>query len=230
MAGSKARTNSSRELRICRSSGWTALTWDDLEVWAGSRTVKRGRSYQRGRRVKKLGITADGQLLATVQGNDDYATTVSLQYLRQKNTLASECTCPVGYSCKHAVAVIAEYLDAIANGRTVSHADDDDDRWTQLSGDSELDEDEHDELDDDLEENNFDDDQRVLDYLRRRGPGAANARCERRCQDRQKSRRADPQSVAEELAELALSLIRRFPELLQEFRENATLRKGMSSS
>ena len=30
----------------------------------------------------------------------------------------------------------------------------------------------------------------------------------------------------EELAELALSLIRRFPELLQEFRENATLREG----
>lgn len=27
---------------------WAALTWDDLQHWAGSSSVERGRSYQRG--------------------------------------------------------------------------------------------------------------------------------------------------------------------------------------
>ena len=43
-------------------SRWAALTWDDLEDWAGSRSVARGRTYQRGGRVKDLKISSDGEL------------------------------------------------------------------------------------------------------------------------------------------------------------------------
>ena len=42
------------------------LTWQDLDEWAGSRVVGRGKSYRRA--VADLCTTADGRLLAWVQG------------------------------------------------------------------------------------------------------------------------------------------------------------------
>ena len=76
-------------------AGWTALTWDDLDRWAGSRSVARGRTYQRGGRVKDLSISSDGAL-ATVVGGERYATTVTLTPGRKRPSLESVCTCPVG--------------------------------------------------------------------------------------------------------------------------------------
>src|ERR1039457_4826939 len=32
--------------KVSRNDGWTALSWDDLAEWAGSRSVDRGRKYQ----------------------------------------------------------------------------------------------------------------------------------------------------------------------------------------
>ena len=99
-------------------TGWSALTWDDLDRWAGSGSVARGRTYQRGGRVKDLSISSDGSLLATVVGGERYATTVALIPGRERPSLESDCTCPVGASgCKHAVAVVADYLQALADGR-----------------------------------------------------------------------------------------------------------------
>src|SRR4051794_35945477 len=85
-------------------AGWAALTWDDLTDWAGSRSVQRGRTYQRGGRLKDLRISADGALLATVTGTHRYATTVSLDADKKGRSLDSACTCPLGSRCKHAVA------------------------------------------------------------------------------------------------------------------------------
>src|SRR4051812_40349313 len=106
---------------------WTSLTWDDLEAWAGVRSVQKGRSYQRGKRVRDLARTADGALLATVTGTFPYATSVSLGGSKG-NRIDSECSCPIGGNCKHAVAVVAEYLDAVANRRPVPVASEDDPR------------------------------------------------------------------------------------------------------
>jgi uncharacterized Zn finger protein len=39
---------------------WSSLTWDDLDKWAGSRSVSRGRTYHRGGRVKDLLISPTG--------------------------------------------------------------------------------------------------------------------------------------------------------------------------
>jgi hypothetical protein len=52
------------------------LTWDDLEAWAGTRVVKRGKSYKGC--VSDLCRTADGRLLAWVRGGNRYATEVRL--------------------------------------------------------------------------------------------------------------------------------------------------------
>ena len=79
---------------------FTDLTWEALKNWAGDRVVARGKTYRR--RVEDLCVTADGALLAWVQGGDRYATLVRMG---NDETVSSQCTCPYGAAGKHAVAV-----------------------------------------------------------------------------------------------------------------------------
>jgi uncharacterized Zn finger protein len=132
--------------------GYQDLTWFDLESWAGARIVSRGKSYQRGKSVRNLAITAGGELLAWVQGSATYATKVSLD----KTGLSSVCTCPYLGTCKHAVAVVLEYLDCLEKGRNVIVADENDKRLMLID---EEDAGYPDEEDDDLsdEETDLDD-------------------------------------------------------------------------
>ena len=55
------------------------LTWSDLEQWAGNKTLSRGRSYQRDHRVQDLRQSAEGRLIAWVQGGRRYATRGSFE-------------------------------------------------------------------------------------------------------------------------------------------------------
>ena len=87
------------------------LTWEDLEDWAGTTIVSRGRTYQRNSSVSDLGITPEGTLIAYVLGSTRYVTQVAIQ----DGDLTSECTCPYWTTCKHAVAVILEYLMCLKN-------------------------------------------------------------------------------------------------------------------
>lgn len=82
------------------------LTWEDLEDWAGTTIVSRGRTYQRNSSVSDLGITLEGTLIAYVLGSTRYVRQVAIQ----NGDLTSECTCPYWTTCKHAVAVVLEYL------------------------------------------------------------------------------------------------------------------------
>ncbi len=91
------------------------LTWEDLEDWAGTTIVSRGRTYQRNSSVSDLGITPEGVLIAYVQGSVRYATQVAIQ----DGDLTSECTCPYWTTCKHAVAVVLEYLMCLKNDGAV---------------------------------------------------------------------------------------------------------------
>ena len=81
------------------------LDWATLEDWAGTKTLSRGRQYQRDGRVHDLVRRANEAIVAWVDGTERYATAVYFD-----DGLVSECTCPVGDSCKHAVAVVLEYL------------------------------------------------------------------------------------------------------------------------
>lgn len=142
---------------------WVSLTWEDVDRWAGGRSVTRGRAYQRQGRVRDLAVAEDGRLLATVVGGDRYTVSVWREPGKGKrNTIESTCTCPVGYSgCKHAVAVVAAYLQALADEETVPPADPDDRRWAKLErsdggvDDEALDEWEVDEYDDDGEDDEW---------------------------------------------------------------------------
>ena len=108
---------------------FSALTWSDLEEWAGSRIVDRGRSYQQQGRVSDLSVTEDGALIAWVEGSEKYATKVILD---GGGLPESICSCPYEIDCKHGVAVVIDYLKRVENNRRVPKAKLDDDRLELL--------------------------------------------------------------------------------------------------
>ncbi|MDR3622656.1 MAG: hypothetical protein P4L85_25110 [Paludisphaera borealis] len=124
--------------------------------------------------------------------------------------------------CKHAVAVVAECLQAVADGRNVSVASEDDPRWDEL--DSELVDDE-DELGD-WENEDEDEDEEFYPVpkprrsrkttARKAGAGEWDGKIETHIRARSQG----------ELADLVWSLTRRFPEVYQEFRERIALQEG----
>lgn len=224
------------------TNSWGALTWDNLEGWAGSRSVSRGRAYQRQGRVKNLACAEDGRLLATVSGTERYVTSAWLTAKRGKRSqIDSECTCPIGTSgCKHAVAVIADYLAALAEKREVPLADPEDRRWaTLLQHDADIEDDFEDEDDfdgddaDESDDEDFDSDELGGElYSPPRVPGCSpgargkkSSRLTRADWDK-KIRTHIDQKSQEDLAALVWSLVERFPELRQEFQERLALGEG----
>lgn len=202
------------------ANGWAALTWDDLDGWAGSRSVSRERSYERQGRVKSLAISEDGRLLATVHGGDRYVVSVWLNVGKKRDKIESHCTCPVGDDCKHAVATVAAYLQALTDGATIPAADKNDPRWDKLSGaDAEF-EDDFDEWDDDDDQ----DDEVVFKAKpsKRRRPPLKQTRTD--WDD--KIKRLIRGKSREELADQVLSLVERYPELREEFRERIAISEG----
>ena len=115
---------------------WGQLTWDDLDAWAGDRSVSRGRSYQQSGRGKQLCVFDAGGLLAWVHGNERYATHVQFDAAKRKRSgrIVSQCSCPVRHACKHAVAVIVECLQAIEDGTHLPVASGADSRLALIDG------------------------------------------------------------------------------------------------
>lgn len=101
-----------------KAHSFEGLTWSDLEAWAGSKIVSRGKSYQRNGYVRELARTADGKLTAWVEGTERYAVLVYFQ----GGMLESICTCPYWAECKHAVATVLEYLEHIKKDMEVPAA------------------------------------------------------------------------------------------------------------
>ncbi len=106
------------------------LSWDVLEQWAGSRVLSRGQGYQRSHRVKELAQTRTGALVAWVHGGQKYATEVDFE----DGELISVCTCPYRNNCKHAVAVVLEYLDHLKKKLEVPQVTGQDQRLALLEG------------------------------------------------------------------------------------------------
>ncbi|MFB0508338.1 MAG: SWIM zinc finger domain-containing protein [Thermodesulfobacteriota bacterium] len=104
------------------------VTWDDLREWAGSTIVSRGRGYQRNSQVEGLVRTPSGGVIAWVHGAKRYTTWVDFE----EGALASACSCPYGATCKHAVAVVLEYLDHLKKGIEAPQATEQDSRMALL--------------------------------------------------------------------------------------------------
>ncbi|MBI2853996.1 MAG: SWIM zinc finger family protein [Chloroflexi bacterium] len=107
------------------------LTWDDIQDWAGSTIASRGRSYQRGHRVQELARTPDGGIVAWVKGTARYATMVTIE----SGDLTAFCTCPYEGVCKHAVAVLLEYLERLEKNVAVPAIAEGDQRVALLNED-----------------------------------------------------------------------------------------------
>lgn len=130
MASRRKKTDSAKPV-----DPFSELTWDDLDEWAGSRIVARGRSYQRKGAVRELQRDEEGALVAWVAGSRLYATRVSIEGSKD---LISECTCPYWTTCKHAVAVVVEYLEVAKSGNAVGRVEADDQRVEQLDARMEI--------------------------------------------------------------------------------------------
>ena len=116
---------------------FAALTWDDLENFAGTRSVKRGKGYVSC--VSGICVDGKGAVIASVQGREDYATKV---WFGDDGKLHSDCSCPVGFACKHAVALTLKVIDEVKAGRKPVMVAADDERLEEfLSADDDFDED-----------------------------------------------------------------------------------------
>ncbi len=138
-------------MRKRKRAAFEELTWDDLEEWAGTKIVSRGKSYLNA--MNDLRRTPDGKLVAWVSGTHRYAT---LAKMDESGQLSSNCTCPYSWGpCKHAVAVILAYLEAVKKKQNVPVTSPNDERLLKTSEEEPLDP--FDEWDDD--EDNWDDDE-----------------------------------------------------------------------
>lgn len=104
------------------------LTWNDIQEWAGTTIVSRGRRYQRNRCVRELACTPSGGVVAWVQGTQRYVTGVDIE----EDGLSSTCTCPYWSTCKHAVAVVLKYLEDLKQDVTVPTVTENDPRLMLL--------------------------------------------------------------------------------------------------
>ena len=214
----------SKAQKPSRYGGWTVLSWDDLAEWAGPRSVDRGRTYQKQGRVHDLAISEDGCLLANVMGGARYAVTVWYESSAKKaGAIYSRCTCPVGSSgCKHAVAVVAEYLERLSASEDTPVADQDDERWELLADETgDESKDEADDLDTDTGD---DEDEQVYYVHRHRHPEASGRKALKASNE--KIRKHIEAKSRDELVELVWALTERFPELREEFRDRIALGEG----
>ena len=217
----------SKAQKHSRDDGWTDMSWDDLAEWAGSRSVDRGRTYQKQGRVHDLAISEDGWLLATVTGGARYAVTVWYESSAKKvGAIYSRCTCPVGSSgCKHAVAVVAEYLERLSASEDTPVADQDDERWELLADETgDESKDEAEDLDRDTGDDEDDEDEQVYYVHRHRHPEASGRKTLKASNE--KIRKHIEAKSHDELVELVWALTERFPELCEEFRDRIALGEG----
>ena len=122
-------------MKKSKSEFFKKLTWSNIHAWAGGTISSRGQSYQRSQAVCDLALTPDGGLIAWVQGTECYVTKVDVE----DEYLTSDCTCPYGGTCKHAVAVVLDYLEKLKQSLKVPTVNVNDERLLLLSGEMDAD-------------------------------------------------------------------------------------------
>ncbi len=92
-----------------------AITEKDIIKACGSKAFERGMEYCKQGRVRNVTIYGN-TVKAAVIGSDKYRVEIKLG----KGVIEGECTCPVGYSCKHVVATLL----FIKDGKTATKIED----------------------------------------------------------------------------------------------------------
>jgi len=192
---------------------FASLTWFDLELWAGSKILSRGKSYQRAGYVKELGITKAGELIAWVEGTSLYATRVGINGKK----LFSSCTCPYEFTCKHAVAVVLEYLKALKEGNSLPEVYESDKRLSLIrSGGTDSTEEDNDEYDYLNGENIVEENQVNGKSYVHKHEGELEDFLHKKSQ--------------QELVDLLIQIANRYPEIKHELKYNARISSGSVST
>jgi uncharacterized Zn finger protein len=211
---------------ISSAARWRELTWDDLEEWTGSRSLAKGRGYQRSGHVRDLACSAEGVLLAWVQGTQRYATQVELiAESGERVRPFSRCTCPLSTDgCKHGVAVVLAYLETLKRGEAVPLAAPDDRRWRWLYGREaeEAGEEGFDDVEEDWEEEEWTTTRRS----RERFPKALRASCAEKIKESGNIREYLEGLSAAELVACVTQLAERYSEVARELKNRAALARG----
>lgn len=100
--------------------GWVAEAADRAEELFGAGAAARGASYARARWVESVVCDDDGMsIVGTVRGSrpQPYQATLGYRMHQGRPELVSWCTCPVGDSCKHVVAVAITAARAASRGQ-----------------------------------------------------------------------------------------------------------------
>jgi uncharacterized Zn finger protein len=203
-----------KESRIDR---FRELTWDDLMGWAGSTIVSRGENYQRNRQVQGLARTPRGGLVAWVRGTERYATRVEFK----GEEMVADCTCPYGGTCKHAVAVVLEYLNAAKKNTQVPTVSDQDERMMLLKEAVDSEDWDRDWQEEEIEEGKWDknedeEEERFESHRPTRPKKAISPSLSGFLQKQTK----------EQLATLLRDLVERFPDVREALQDQVDLSKG----
>ncbi len=92
-----------------------------VEAAVGSSSFKRGRGYARGRVVAITWDPDADTLVGSVVGQGALYDTAAFFAAAPDGALAfddGECTCPVGYNCKHVAAIVIAAIDGRGSSRT----------------------------------------------------------------------------------------------------------------
>ncbi len=135
-----------------------ALTWDEMRKWSDSQSVERGRGCLRN--VDSSVRFEDGSIVAEVHGGDVYYTRL---WLDAGGNLHGDCSCPVGYRCKHTVALALVCAKLFKNGGEIEKADMASRKWKKALDELDYARDDDEEdfgEDEDWDENDFDEEDR----------------------------------------------------------------------
>jgi hypothetical protein len=94
------------------------LTASDIRAYVGSTYFQRGKSYFEQGRVVSVDVTRADEngvrLRAGVlgSGGQTYQQTISIRWESYGPSLDGDCSCPVGYNCKHVAAACLEFASA----------------------------------------------------------------------------------------------------------------------
>jgi uncharacterized Zn finger protein len=219
--------NKTKESKSSEAS-WRSLTWDDLDAWTDARSRERGRSYQRSGHVRDLARSQEGKLVAWVQGQERYATTAELlPSAADRFVPSSRCTCPLGIDgCKHGVALVLAYLDALKKGEQIPTASATDRRWRLLKeASAEGMETTAEEFEDEEEDDDYEEEVTIRRGRRRRLPHAG-ARPSGTGKPKEEVSAYLEGLPAAELTTYILELADRYPDVARELKNRAVLARG----
>ena len=104
---------------------FSELTWSDLILWAGKKTVQEGQKCQQGSNVKQLALTESGGILAWVEAEEIFSTRVEYN----ADEITTDCSCnSAEHACAHAIAVIIEYIAHLKRNISIPDAEKNDRR------------------------------------------------------------------------------------------------------